>query len=44
MRYQAEKKDKGGDRGNQYVAKDQNELLPESTAERLAASGIRRRS
>ena len=36
-RYNADKEAKGGDRGNQYtVAKDQNDPLPESTADRLA--------
>ena len=36
-RYNAEKSSVGGDRGNQYtVAKDQNDPLPESTADRLA--------
>jgi hypothetical protein len=36
-RYNAEKASVGGDRGNQYtVAKDQNDPLPESTADRLA--------
>jgi hypothetical protein len=36
-RYNGEKGVKGGDRGNQYtVAKDQNDPLPESTADRLA--------
>lgn len=35
-RYNAVKESKGGDRGNQYVAKGQNDPLPESTADRLA--------
>ena len=36
-RYNGEKASVGGDRGNQYtVAKDQNDPLPESTADRLA--------
>ena len=34
-KYNRQKKSQGGDRGNQYVAKDQNDTLP--TADKLAA-------